>query len=132
MYAAIIVGILVWAGLYFLTGSICWFQATFGVPCPGCGSTRAAVLLLGGNITEALAWHPLIFVSIVLLPYIVIRGIFWRGKPYHKYEKYAMIGIVAIYITVFIVRMILYFPHTAPMDMNGNSLLQQALRIFLK
>jgi hypothetical protein len=40
-----------------------------GVPCPGCGLTRATLLLLSGDVAGALRMHPLVP---VLLPAFVI------------------------------------------------------------
>jgi hypothetical protein len=37
----------------------CIFRAWTGAPCPTCGTTRAAIAFLGGNLTEALATNPL-------------------------------------------------------------------------
>jgi hypothetical protein len=38
----------------------CPLHALTGVPCPTCGSTRAALSLFGGEPLAALAWNPLI------------------------------------------------------------------------
>lgn len=108
-------GLLLWGGLYLLTDSLCWLQALFGVPCPGCGSTRAAVELFRGHFTEAFSLHPLIPLSLIILPYAVIRGLFRRRRPIAQAEKITAFGIVVLYIVVYVVRMALFFPHTQPM-----------------
>jgi hypothetical protein len=33
-----------------------------GIPCPGCGLTRATLALLRGDVASALHFHPLVFV----------------------------------------------------------------------
>ena len=39
--------------------SVCPFYALTGLPCPGCGLTRAFVCLGHGQVLSALHWHPL-------------------------------------------------------------------------
>jgi hypothetical protein len=45
------------AGLFRLPGMPCPFLNTLGLPCPGCGGTRAAAALLRGNLAESAAMH---------------------------------------------------------------------------
>jgi len=123
-------GLAGWVLISVFTGTWCWFQAMIGVPCPGCGSTRAAVALLQGNLSEALFWHPLIIVSLILLPYLAVRSLFIKRKPFVAVEKFIILGACALYLIVFIVRMIMFFPHTPPMDMNDTTVLRQSLRLF--
>lgn len=40
----------------------CPMQAGLGIPCPGCGMTRATHLLLHGEVWAALRMHPLVLV----------------------------------------------------------------------
>lgn len=42
-----------------ISGVGCIFRFTTGVPCPGCGMTRAYTELLRGEVAAALAYHPL-------------------------------------------------------------------------
>ena len=48
---------------------LCPTAASFGIPCPGCGLTRATLALLHGNVHEALHLHPLVW---LLTPLFVV------------------------------------------------------------
>ena len=51
------------AGLaIFLDAPLCPSAALLGVPCPGCGLTRATLALLHGDVHAAFRFHPLVFV----------------------------------------------------------------------
>ncbi len=43
----------------------CPFHALTGMPCPGCGATRAALALARGDVAGALAWNPLATLALV-------------------------------------------------------------------
>ena len=62
----------------------CVFRACTGLYCPGCGATRAARLLLSGDIAAAVRMNPYIFVAAPLLLYVIIRYIigFAGGRTY--------------------------------------------------
>ncbi len=40
---------------------LCPMASSFGVPCPGCGLTRATLALAQGDVREALHLHPLVW-----------------------------------------------------------------------
>jgi len=44
----------------------CLFHALTGIPCPGCGTTRAVLALAHADVGAALAWNPLATTAIVL------------------------------------------------------------------
>ena len=50
---------------------VCFFRAMTGLPCPGCGLTRAFSSLLQGRAEAAFAYHPFVF---ILLPLSVIMA----------------------------------------------------------
>jgi len=43
----------------------CPFHALTGMPCPGCGSTRALVALVRGDFAGALGWNPVAALAIL-------------------------------------------------------------------
>ena len=112
-------------------GSSCLSVAVFGIPCAGCGSSRAVQLLLQGRMREALTMHPLILLT---LAFVIIIPLFMllrflrkkRGKKTFlplsaRAVNIFFITLALIYFVVYVVRMILYFPHTEPMLYNSNS-----------
>ncbi|MCL2198892.1 MAG: DUF2752 domain-containing protein [Defluviitaleaceae bacterium] len=122
-------GLLLWVAVGFFTGTMCWVQATTGFPCPGCGSTRAVFLLAEGDLAGALNWHPLILLSLVVIPYLAIRHTIFKKKPVPNIEKYIFIGIGFLYMSVFAIRMILFFPHTPPMEMYEHTVVRRLIAI---
>ncbi|HZK28954.1 MAG TPA: DUF2752 domain-containing protein [Clostridia bacterium] len=123
-----------------LFGTTCFFSSVFGIPCAGCGSTRAFSLLLQGNVGEALRMHPLIFVSLALLIAVPGFGLVKviakkRGKDFRfplsaRATNIVFFSLVTLYLGVYIVRMILYFPHTEPMCYNHNSVWGRLIALF--
>ena len=69
---------------------LCPSAALLGIPCPGCGLTRATLALVHGDFAAALRFHPLVFVLapvyLGLLATIAIGYI--RGTP-----VWAIVGV---------------------------------------
>jgi hypothetical protein len=58
----------------FIDLPLCPSRCLFGIPCPGCGLTRATIALLRGELVAALRYHPL---APLLAPLVI--GVL--GKP---------------------------------------------------
>ena len=78
---------LVWMILYcffHVNILLCPTKIVFGIPCPGCGMTRAMGLLLNGYIKEAFFMNPNIIIILILIiiapPLLVIQ--FTTNKNY--------------------------------------------------
>jgi len=61
--------------------SVCPFYNLTGLPCPGCGLTRAFVCLGHGQWRESLHWHPLgwLVYGVCLLFWLRSSLFLWRG-----------------------------------------------------
>ncbi|MFD1900312.1 DUF2752 domain-containing protein [Enterococcus termitis] len=106
---------------------LCVFKNIFGIPCPGCGMTRAFIHVFQLDLKGAFYYHPLFW----LVP--IIFGIFlFRNKvPVFKricQNNTVIFSLLGLFITVYVVRLITLFPTTAPMDFNTHSLGAAAIR----
>ena len=59
-------------------GSACFFKSVYGVPCPGCGMTRALLALACGDVALAFSFHPLV----PLVPFIGLVALFRKTAPF--------------------------------------------------
>lgn len=103
------------------SGTICYFKTITGLPCPGCGLTRAFISLYKGNMLEAFVYHPL-----WLLVLLVAFVIFFKKHFSISYKLYNSnffwVLVVLIFILCYTIRMMLLFPFYEPMTYNNNSL----------
>ena len=87
--------------------TVCLFKQVSGVPCPSCGSSRAAVLVSGGDFARALAVNPLGFVvagALAVIPVWLIADWITRGdslyRAYVKFEQTVRIKWLATLLIV--------------------------------
>lgn len=114
---------------WLLTHTTCVFRSTIGIPCPGCGLSRAFILLLRGQWQQALHFHPLFW----LVPPVTV---IWAGLSIFMPKKLAspwlnrlLIVIGLLFIAVYVYRMIIFFPDTEPMVYNSASVLGRLWRL---
>ncbi|MFN7971584.1 MAG: DUF2752 domain-containing protein [Acidobacteriota bacterium] len=55
-----------------IRGSLCWFQRSTHLPCPGCGLTRSFASLAHGHLGASLGYHPL---GVLLYPFAVVLAL---------------------------------------------------------
>ena len=80
-------------------GIPCVFRYFFGIPCPGCGMTRALLCLLRLDLLGAAGHNAVIF----CMPYVFLYIIFdWK----HRAHKYILAGIAGIAIIQWIIKLI--------------------------
>lgn len=98
--------------------SPCVIYRTVGIPCPSCGMTRAFSALFAGEFQQAFQHQPLFWVVplLPLLPPILQR---WAKR----WEQQIYWGLALLLVIVWVVRMVLFFPHTPPMVINSEALI---------
>lgn len=104
-------------------GDSCIIRNITGLPCPSCGMTRAYFAFFKGDIKTAFFYHPLFW----LVPIIFIS---LTSKKVRN-NKPILCSFIAIFLSVYIIRMILYFPHTPPLDYNSDSYLSVVWKIIV-
>ncbi len=93
---------------------LCWFKLAFGLPCMGCGLTRAFSSLAHGQFDVALHYHflaPAVFVWIVLWYAFALIAQF---KPDWKKPRWwgpAGNALVMAMMILYCGRMVMFFSH---------------------
>ena len=113
--------VIVAAGILWCLDIHCLIKEWLGVPCPLCGTVRGISGILQGDPVEAFYWHPLFWLTPILMAWHLLPPVgFSRQKGRNQW---IWIGVVALYLGAYVMRMILLFPEAAPMDCNPNGLL---------
>ena len=104
-------------------GHACPINLIFGVPCPGCGLTRAWLCVFHGSFTDAFLMHPL-FWTVPLIAVFFFIGFFSEKFADSLAIKILAALGVATFLGVYIYRMVRFFPaQEEPMCFNSRSLL---------
>ncbi|WZL82777.1 DUF2752 domain-containing protein [Vallitaleaceae bacterium 9-2] len=103
--------------------TICPIKLTTGLPCPGCGMTRAHIALLNLDLSQALYYHPLFFVPAGVFAIFLFQDIRWVYRLHHSKWFYPL--LVMVVIGVYIYRMLLRFPFEEPLEYSEKNFLKQ-------
>jgi hypothetical protein len=68
-----VLGAALLGALYVFEVPVCPSRRLLGLPCPGCGLTRAAVALVQLDWTAAFALHPMVFVALPLVGWLALH-----------------------------------------------------------
>ena len=86
----------------------CFFKSTFGLDCPGCGTQRALIALLKGDLLQSLNHHaaliPFIATLIALIIQLKVKHV--NGG---KYVMWLFILTTTITVIQFIIKQIILF-----------------------
>lgn len=104
-----------------LNSSICPMVLLTGLPCPGCGMTRAAILFLKGRWQEAWQMHPFLYLLLALAVWAIIsRYVLGRESSGLKGAVAAAAILAVIYYGY---RMAVLFPDRSPMIYQPRNVL---------
>lgn len=90
----------------------CPIRLLFGVPCPGCGTTRACLSVLKLKIPEAFAYQPVFFLNVLLFLYGIHRNVIRRNamkkglRWSDKAETAVLVLVIAVILIVYVIRLI--------------------------
>ncbi|MDR2533069.1 MAG: DUF2752 domain-containing protein [Oscillospiraceae bacterium] len=119
-----------WLAATLFTGTACLFAAMTGLPCPACGITRASTALFRLDFRESIRFFPLLL-PIFIIVVFSFWAKFWKSREFYgKYAAKMQVGLMAAVFIVYIVRMILFFPHTEPMEIYRNGIIPRIIGLF--
>ncbi len=104
---------------------LCPTAGLFGIPCPGCGLTRATSAVLHGHLMEALHYHPLVLLvapvyigTMVSLAVGFVRGGGGKGLSHRANVALTVIALTlfALLFIVWIGRFLGYFGGPVPVE----------------
>jgi len=127
----VIIGVGLFVAYYFaanaIFGFVCPSMIFVGLPCPGCGLTRAGILLFTGNFSESFHMNPIFVPALVWCGVAVVLKLRWPTK--YKYANGLAIVLGVLMLVVFVIRMIMLFPHTPPLVINDNSIFHRLVHL---
>ena len=92
------------AALLILDIYRCPFKALTGIPCPGCGMTRAVLHACKGEFREAFYYHPLWIVAVPLVLVEILNAMGGLKIP-RKVNNVILIIAGGLLLVVYIVRL---------------------------
>lgn len=99
-----------------------------GLPCPGCGMTRAIALFLIGEFTRSWNLQPQAILWIIFALWIVIRRYFMEKKVIGFQMIFA--ALLTLLIVAYSYRMMTAFPSYPPMTYRKDNLLSNILYFY--
>ncbi len=107
---------------------VCPLVLMTGLPCPGCGMTRAALLFLSGHWRQAFVMHPFFYVLLVLAAAFAVSRYILGHTARPAWTAAVLLLLVAAAIFFYLYRMIRFFPDRAPMVYFPDNLLRLLTR----
>ena len=126
MVLALMIGYSTFAG--FFLGTSCLLSSTTGLPCPGCGSTRALIALLKGDFTGSVRLYPLLIPSLIVI--LVYFAVWLISEKTPRWMEIVLISLVILLVALYAARMLLMFPNDVPMTYNNKAILPRIINLF--
>lgn len=92
------------SGIILLVFYHCPFLYFFGIPCPGCGMTRALLSVAKLDLKAAFYYHPLFFIVILAAIYIALK-LSGKIKISKKTENSLIMAVCILFIAVYFIRL---------------------------
>lgn len=116
------------AGMVLVLDTGCLFRRLTGIPCPGCGMTRAFLAAFRLDFSEAFRMHPLWPLPVPVFLVSTLRtGSLFGSK---RWDNIFWYGMLAVVLGLYILRMVLWFPDTPPMAFDHQALIPRLVQLF--
>ncbi len=120
-----IIIVVIYFVLHKLEGAFCPAVIIFGLPCPGCGITRALLYVLQGRFEDAFYMNPSVYLWLLFLLYIIVVR-YVLGKPLkHGVMLAGIIGVVMV--IRFGYGMYMYYPTRPPFAYTGGNVMEDII-----
>ncbi len=118
-------GFIVFFALYVLITYLfhvtsCMTKLIFGIPCPGCGLSRAFMVFIRFDFKSVIYYNATLLIMPLLIFVIIFKDVNWVGKIYKN--RWFWVTVLLVSIGYYIYRMIVYFPNY-PMNYYPNNLI---------
>ena len=122
--------LLYYLAVHLFSTAFCPMIRVTGIPCAGCGLTRAMLFLLTGQIRRAFFINPMIFPVVVFGLYCV----YFRYIKGTRIKGFTLLlsCLAGLMIISFLYRMYLYFPDRTPYVYTRNNLFANHLPFYQK
>ena len=109
-------------------GYACPFEFVTGIPCPGCGMTRAFLALLRGDFALSWTMHPMLIPALAVMIYLIVVRVRTGKLDWSKNWVYwpVIVACVAMLI-VWVLRLTLGWQN-GPMQYDEANLLKFLFR----
>jgi hypothetical protein len=108
-------------------GTACLLASTTGLPCPGCGGTRAVFALLRGDFLLSLRMQPMLIPSAVILCVYFIGWVTHEKPP--QFTKRLVLALMFMLAGAYAVRLLWMFPRVPPMVINERGILPRLIAL---
>lgn len=117
-------------------GKVCYSRVLTGIPCAGCGITRAFQLVFQLKLKEATMMHPFWIAVVILFIWFFIGRYFVADEKISKKTIYILkicgTIIVILCFAYYIYRMIVWYPNREPLVYDSDNILNMLRKIFNK
>lgn len=120
----LIIGLLYLALSLLLVG--CPLRFLTGIPCPGCGMTRAVWHALQMDFASAWYYHPLFF----LTPMMILLFLFESYLP-QKLIRSSWGLIIALFLLTYLLRILVFHSEVVRIDIRSGAVLRLFYNIFV-
>lgn len=90
----------------------CPIRALTGIPCPGCGMSRAWLAFVRLDLAAAFRYHPLFWTVPLVVLLVLYDGTLFTRK---RHNDIMMYGLIALLLLCYVVRLIVFFRGMLPL-----------------